>query len=223
VPDRHPFKILLLHFKATIFSHINLYVHHQIPVAPEDIPKMAVTTPFGLFEFLRMPFRLHNAVQTFQCFMNEVLCGLNFVYTYILFPAPLQISTSSIFVWCWTDYTARHPHSCQQKPPRWPRVGYFWVITLMLLGSVLYTRNYSLCGNNLNKIHWHYLNDTQSSAMSPLAQNDKMYQNLFIELFLIPSIMFLILEYVQHKSLWPIPLCGGLVSMLMPGDGLTLC
>ena len=47
------------------------------------MPKTAITTPFGLYEFIRMPFGLRNAAQTFKRFMDEVLRGLEFCYDYI--------------------------------------------------------------------------------------------------------------------------------------------
>ena len=68
----------------TVFSNIDLvHAYNQIPVHEDNIAKTAILTPFGLYEFCRMPFRLHNAAQTFQRFIDTVLCGFDFIFDFV--------------------------------------------------------------------------------------------------------------------------------------------
>ena len=52
-------------------------------MAAQDVAKSAIITPFGLFEYLFMTFRLRNAAQTFQRVMDSLLKHLPFVFCYL--------------------------------------------------------------------------------------------------------------------------------------------
>ena len=52
-------------------------------MATDSIPRTGIATPFGLWEFLRMPFGLKNAAQTFQRLMDGIFQQLPFVFVYL--------------------------------------------------------------------------------------------------------------------------------------------
>jgi transposase InsO family protein len=88
VPDTYPLPNML-DFAAgaagcTHFSRIDLKKgYHQVPMNAADVPKTAIITPFGLFEYTRMPFGLRNAGNTFQRLIDRTLSGVQQASPYL--------------------------------------------------------------------------------------------------------------------------------------------
>jgi hypothetical protein len=79
VTDSHPLPkvddILADCGKGKIWSVINMTnSFFQTRVHPDNIHLIAVTTPFGLYEWLAMPIELHNSPAIHQYWMTVALC-----------------------------------------------------------------------------------------------------------------------------------------------------
>ena len=60
-----------------IFSRLDLKnAFWQVEINECDIPKTAIATPYGTFEFLKMNFGLSNASQSFQRYINQIMWDL---------------------------------------------------------------------------------------------------------------------------------------------------
>ena len=66
----------------------------QVEAAENNQPKMAFTTPVGLFQYRVMPFGLCNALATFQRLMDRVLSGLKWSTCLVYFDDIMVVGTS---------------------------------------------------------------------------------------------------------------------------------
>ncbi|XP_077947562.1 uncharacterized protein LOC144388873 isoform X2 [Gasterosteus aculeatus] len=69
--------------------------YNQVPVAKKDRAKTAFCTPFGLFEFNRMPFGLCNAPGTFQRLMERIF-GAQHFQTLLLYLDDVIVFSSTV-------------------------------------------------------------------------------------------------------------------------------
>lgn len=87
-PDKYPPPLIQDLFQRLygkkVFSTIDLErAYHQVPMHEDDVQKTAITTPWGLYEYVVMSFGLKNATQTFQRYIDSVLRESDFVFVYI--------------------------------------------------------------------------------------------------------------------------------------------
>ena len=94
---------------ARYFSKIDLRLgYHQIKIRMEDIPKMAFSTRYGLYEFTVMSFGLTNAPAYFMYLMNSIFMEELDVFV-IIFIDDIHIYSKT------REDHARHIHIVLQK------------------------------------------------------------------------------------------------------------
>ena len=88
IPDPYPLPwtddILSRMQGCKYFSNMDVMsAFWNVPMKPEDVFKTGFTSPFGNFEWVRMPFGLENASSTFQRLMDNVLANCTNACAYI--------------------------------------------------------------------------------------------------------------------------------------------
>ena len=69
---------------ATYFTTLDLRAgYHHIPLDKPSIPKTAFNSPFGKFEYMKVPFGLAQAPAYFQELMTCILKDFNFTIAYL--------------------------------------------------------------------------------------------------------------------------------------------
>ena len=69
---------------ANNFSTLDLQAgYHHIPLDERSIPKTVLTSPFGKYEYIKVPFGLVQAPAYFQELMTGILKDFNFAIAYL--------------------------------------------------------------------------------------------------------------------------------------------
>ncbi len=106
---------------VTLFSTMDITsAYHQIPVAPEDVQKIAFVTKYGLFEFQTMPFGLKIAPATYQRLMELALSGLQWTSSLIYLDDVIVFGkTFDEHLWRWAAVLERfHKAGLKLKPEK---------------------------------------------------------------------------------------------------------
>ena len=81
---------------ASVFSVMDLQSGYwQLQTAPDDRPKTAFITTYGLFEYTKMPFGLCNAPSTFQRCMELIFWGMQWK-TLLIYLDDIILHSSSL-------------------------------------------------------------------------------------------------------------------------------
>ena len=70
--------------EATYFTTLDLWAdYHDIPLDKPSIPKTTFNSPFGKYEYMKVPFDLAQMPAYFQELMTGILKELNFTIVYL--------------------------------------------------------------------------------------------------------------------------------------------
>lgn len=125
IPDRtpmpHPEDVFSMLAGMKIFAKLDITaMFNQIAVDERDVAKTAMTTHFGLFEFVTMPFGLKNAPATAVRLMREVLRGLDEKTCYVYFDDIIIFAESEgqLVQRCTEVITRLRQHNLKLKPSK---------------------------------------------------------------------------------------------------------
>ena len=102
---------------AKYFSTLNLQAgYHHIPLDESSIPKTAFNSPFGKYEYIKVPFGLVQAPAYFEELMAGIVKDFSFTITYldeiIIFSRTAEEHIKQVFKMLWNTYLSMKLSKC---------------------------------------------------------------------------------------------------------------